>query len=205
MEGQPFTIPVVSASDGTYKLGGDSGWQKSTSDFTVSLTGTIDTDPAIDYGLTVTDTGTPSSFSFTFSDPIAFPAGPSVVFSSISGGLGDVGGDGAFITPTGTKVQESSVGSPLTNMGVDVGNSLVIPATGSGRRPKPTAHSTPARSPAPPVHGARSKPPPLSASLAAATSSLPSAMLKSSCPSRRRSVFSQSPRFQCSRAASCAK
>ena len=96
-----------------------------------SLSGAIDTDPAIDYGFSVTDFGTPSTFTFTFSDPIAFPAGPSVVFGSISGGLDDVTGDGASVTPTGTKVQESSVGSPLTNMGVDVGNSMVIPATGS--------------------------------------------------------------------------
>jgi hypothetical protein len=132
-DGQQFNIPVSLSSDGTYyKVGGDSGWQKSTSDFSVSLTGTIDTDPAVDYGITVTDFGLPSSFSFTFSDPITFPAGLGVVRSSITGGLNDVGGDGASVTPTGTKVQESSVGNggPLTNMGVDIGNSLTISSGG---------------------------------------------------------------------------
>jgi hypothetical protein len=134
VDGTAYTIPVSKDSDGIYEVGGGSGWQMTTSGFYAQLSGAIDPDPAIDYGFSVTDFGTPSNFSFNFSDPIAFPAGPSVVFSSISGGLNDVTGNGASVTPTtSTKVQESSVGNggPLTNMGVDVGNTMVVPATGS--------------------------------------------------------------------------
>jgi hypothetical protein len=41
--------------------------------------------------------------------------------ASLSGSLTDSTGDGVSITPTGPTLQESEVGFPLTNMGLDMG------------------------------------------------------------------------------------
>jgi hypothetical protein len=128
-DGQQFTIPVSKEPDGTYEINNGNPWSQTVAgQFSVMVNGAIDTDPSIDYGIAVTDFGTPSTFSFSFSTPVSVPAGANSVFSSISGSLNDVGHDGASITPTSTFVQTNTVsnGGPATNMGVDVGNSMVL-------------------------------------------------------------------------------
>lgn len=101
-------------------------------EYRVEITGTMDPDPSIAWGLTVTDFGAPSSFGFVFSTPI-FPVGfPNTVDASVVGGLTDRTGNGVSITPTGAKLQIASVGAPDTNMGVDVGDAVSFPASGLG-------------------------------------------------------------------------
>jgi hypothetical protein len=97
---------------------------------TIRLNYNGDTDPFIAYGIAVVDLGAPSTFGFIFATPIV-PTGPmTVVSGSLVGGLTDATGDGVSITPFGQPtVQESSVGFPLTNMGVGVGGAF---ASGPG-------------------------------------------------------------------------
>ena len=69
----------------------------------VTITGSASADPLITYSLTVTDFGAPSDFGFTFGIPVLageLPAQPTVVNSSIVGGLTDFTGDGVYITAT---------------------------------------------------------------------------------------------------------
>ncbi len=138
VDGQHINVPITQASDGTLEIGGDTGWQGTlpSGDF-ISIGGVIDPDPQIDFGFSVTDFGAPSTFTFSFSSPITLAAGPTVVFASLSGGLNDVTSNGASVTPAlpdtdGDSISEmmaSSVdnGGPLTNMGVDVGQAMVLP------------------------------------------------------------------------------
>lgn len=104
--------------------------------FRAVVTGVLDPDPSIAYGITVTDFGAPSTFTFTFTTPIVPTAG--VVTGSVSGGLTDVTGNGVSITPSVAlgdpdgdtiaelQVNEVGVGGPpvFTNMGVDVGGAM---------------------------------------------------------------------------------
>lgn len=87
----------------------------------VGISGVLDPDPSIGYGITVTDFGAPSVFAFVFSTPIILGASPTVVSSSISGGLTDFTGNGVTITPTAAFLQIADVSLPVTNMGVDIG------------------------------------------------------------------------------------
>lgn len=81
----------------------------------------IDPDPMIAYGVAVTDFGAPSIFGFLFGTPIV-PTGPgTVVSASVAGSLTDGGSDNVTITPTGASLQTSSVGMPLTSMGLGIG------------------------------------------------------------------------------------
>jgi hypothetical protein len=69
----------------------------------ITITGNASADPAISYGIAVTDFGAPSSFAFVFSIAVSageLPAMPTVVNSSIVGGLTDFTGDGVAITAT---------------------------------------------------------------------------------------------------------
>ncbi|MFA4903536.1 MAG: hypothetical protein WC600_12440 [Desulfobaccales bacterium] len=69
----------------------------------VIITGNASADPIISYGLAVTDFGAPSTFAFVFSIPVLageLPALPTVVTSSIVGGLTDFTGNGVTITAT---------------------------------------------------------------------------------------------------------
>lgn len=69
----------------------------------VTITGNASADPTISYGLAVVDFGSPSVFSFLFSIPVLaseLPALPTVISSSIVGGLTDFTGDGVAITAT---------------------------------------------------------------------------------------------------------
>jgi MYXO-CTERM domain-containing protein len=143
VDGEQFNIPISQAADGTLEIGGETGWQHTASggDF-ISIGGVIDPDPQIDFGFSVTDFGAPSTFTFSFSSPITLGAGPTVVFASLSGGLNDVTSNGASVTPALPdtdldgilEMMASSVdnGGPLTNMGVDVGQQMVLPPGTSG-------------------------------------------------------------------------
>jgi hypothetical protein len=67
----------------------------------VTVTGIASSDPTISYGLAVTDLGAPSNFGFSFGIPVLpgeLPSLPTVVNSSIVGGLTDFTGDGVAIT-----------------------------------------------------------------------------------------------------------
>jgi hypothetical protein len=69
----------------------------------VTITGNANADPAIAYGIAVVDFGAPSIFGFLFSIPVLagdLPAMPTVIRSSIVGGLTDFSGDGVEITAT---------------------------------------------------------------------------------------------------------
>ena len=99
-----------------------SGVQLSDSNFSASINGQLNRDPQINYGISVQDTGAPSTFGFVFSMPIVVPATPNIVNASIGGFLQDSGNDGVSITPTlGPHVQVANLSNPSTNMGVDVG------------------------------------------------------------------------------------
>lgn len=90
--------------------------------FFITLSGQLNPDPSIAYGLAVTDFGAPSDFLFVFGVPIVPTGSPNAVDASIVGGVTDLTGDGASITPTpGSSLQIAEVGIPLTSMGVDVG------------------------------------------------------------------------------------
>jgi hypothetical protein len=138
IDGNNWSVPVgFDPASGLYGIG---AWDAEKQDFTgyeltvpnefsVMISGALDPDPAIGYGITVTDFGAPSVFGFFFSTPIVFPAGPSTVDASVVGGLTDFTGNGVTITPTlpdadgdgFLELQIAEVGAPTTNMGVDVG------------------------------------------------------------------------------------
>jgi hypothetical protein len=86
----------------------------------VTISGNASADPAIAYGLAVVDFGAPSLFSFTFSIPVnagELPALPTVINSSIVGGLTDFSGDGVSITaanPSGFVQDNYLQGVPFT-------------------------------------------------------------------------------------------
>jgi hypothetical protein len=102
-----------------------------TPEYEVRVSGAADPDPAITYGLAVTDLGAPSSFSLTFTSPIVPTGPPTFSHAYVSGGLNNVAGGGVTLTPGlpdsdgdgigEVQVASLSSGGPLVNMGVDVG------------------------------------------------------------------------------------
>jgi hypothetical protein len=92
-----------------------------TPEFRLDMSGELNPDPSIGYAIGVTDFGAPSVFGFVFFTPIVPTGFPNTVDSSLTGGLIDFGGDGISLTPTAATLQTSSVGMPLTGMGVDLG------------------------------------------------------------------------------------
>jgi hypothetical protein len=150
VDGNEYGVTVDQSPDGIYGFGtydsetGEfSGWESpANGEYSVSITGTLDPDPAIDYGIAVTDLGAPSNFFFLFNTPIIFGAVPNSVNASIVGGLNDTTGNGVSILPTLTdddadtvlelQIAELSTGGPFVNMGVDVGLGQVHPGSGSG-------------------------------------------------------------------------
>jgi hypothetical protein len=133
IDGQSFPVPVTSLDGKTYVIGADgSGAIIESAAALVILTGTLDPDPSINYGLSVTDFGAPSNFVLLFSTPIVPTGVPNDVFSSLVGGLTDsTGTDGVSLVPFGGPlVQVASLGLPATNMGVDIGSAVSDPATG---------------------------------------------------------------------------
>jgi len=96
----------------------------------------LDPDPSIAYSIGVVDFGAPTTFIFTFFTPIVPTGTPNLVSASLTGSLTDGGADGVTITPVGSKIQSSQVGSPLTGMGVDVNiNESIGPLVGPGPGP----------------------------------------------------------------------
>jgi hypothetical protein len=76
----------------------------------VTISGSASADPVISYGIAVVDLGAPSVFGFLFSIPVLagdLPAMPTVVNSSIVGGLTDFSGDGVSITAINPHVQDN--------------------------------------------------------------------------------------------------
>jgi hypothetical protein len=133
-DGQVFDVPLLS-SDKVALIGdqlpsGATGWVMETDEFRIELSGRLNPDPSIAYGIAVVDFGAPSVFGFFFGTPIVPTDSPNVVTGSIVGGLTDFAGDGVSLTPSpGPTVQTSSVSAPLTGMGVDVGAAF---AAGAG-------------------------------------------------------------------------
>ncbi len=130
VDGQDFVIPLAFDPGsghwgaGTFDPNTNqfSGVDLSNSEFSASISGELDPDPQISYGISVQDLGAPSAFGFFFSTPIAFPPTANSVNASIAGALNDVNGNGVSITPTlGPNIQIADLSLPLTNMGVDVG------------------------------------------------------------------------------------
>jgi uncharacterized protein (TIGR03382 family) len=138
VDGQDVNIPISQSPGklwgfGTWdsEINDFTGWSHETSEYALILSGTLDPDPSISYGISVTDFGAPSGFGFLFSTPIIFTAVPNLVNSSVAGALNDNTGNGISITPTladddgdalaELQIAELSVGGPFTNMGIDVG------------------------------------------------------------------------------------
>ncbi len=98
-----------------------------------SLNATLDSDPSISYGIAVTDFGTPSTFSFTFSVPIVPIGFPNVVSTSIAGAMVDLTGDGVSVAPVGVSafLQVAELGAPSQSFG-DVGPAVSYPAGAQG-------------------------------------------------------------------------
>lgn len=128
-DGQQFNIPLTQLSKG-WAIGDqfqndEYFWAIETQEFSVRLSGMLDPDPSIAYGIAVVDFGLPSVFGFAFLTPIVPTGTPNSVTGSIVGGLTDFTGNGMSLTPTGATAQTSSVALPFTNMGVDVGGPFV--------------------------------------------------------------------------------
>jgi len=113
--------------DGTgWALGPAGGGSLDTATSHVSYNGYIDPDPFISYSVGITNsTNVAQTYTFTFFTPL-LPnvTGANLVSGSISGGVSDLFGDGVQFAPTATFVQISSVGGPITGMGVDVGGAF---------------------------------------------------------------------------------
>jgi hypothetical protein len=95
----------------------------------------FNTDPSIAYGFAVIDFGAPSVFGFSFATPIVATPSPTLVASTLVGGLTDFTDNGISLTPGGPDVQVNSVsssgiGGPYVNMGVDLGAAFAAPSTG---------------------------------------------------------------------------
>lgn len=138
VDGQSY--PIAFERDDESGLWGVNFFVDVPDQYRVSLTGVIDPDPSISYGLAVSDFGAPSSFGFSISSPIVSTPGPTEVIASISGGLNDVTGNGISLAPTLSdadgdsigELQVASAGLPLQNMGVDVGSSVSYGAGPAG-------------------------------------------------------------------------
>ena len=105
-------------------------WDYTTTEYSIHLHDVaLDPDPSIAYAIGVVDFGAPSTFSFSFFTPIVPTGSPNLANGSLVGGLTDFTGDGVSLTPTGSNVQVGQVGSPDTNLGVDVGSAF---ASGPG-------------------------------------------------------------------------
>ena len=137
-EPAPIFINAVPSGNGkTFLINGEQGYQRTTSEYSISISGEYNPDPQINYAIAATDFGAPTTFLFTMSTSIVSTPAPNVVQGSISAGLQDAGANGASVTPTladqdGDTIPEIQVntvfGGPTTNMGVDVGPSMSIPS-----------------------------------------------------------------------------
>jgi hypothetical protein len=138
---QHIPIPVVQSRDKkSWGLGeydpesGEYMWSTQTDEYSVMVSGIMDPDPSIAYGLAVVDFGAPSTFGFVFFTPIVATGAPNVVTASLVGGLTDFTGDGVSIAPAlgQPTLQVAEVFAPATNMGVDVGPAFAAGAGAAG-------------------------------------------------------------------------
>ncbi len=126
----PLELELWQDAQGRFHL---DDYSYTTSEFSIRVHDVLmDPDPSISYAIGVTDFGAPSSFTFLLSTPILPTGSPNLVNSSIAGGLTDQGGNGVSLTPQGATVQESSVGVPLTSLGVGVGSAFAAGAGSAG-------------------------------------------------------------------------
>jgi hypothetical protein len=135
--GDPIAIPVTFSPEfGVYGIGSWDALNEQFTGFSISsageydigVSGMLDPDPQISWGVTVTDFGAPSNFNFLFNTPIAVGPGPTTVNASVSGGITDSNNNGVTITPnladsdldTFSELAVATLDG-ATNMGVDVG------------------------------------------------------------------------------------
>ncbi len=128
-----FTVPISENPDtGLFELGtldegtGTYGTSIDGEGFSIQISGVVDPDPSISYGISVTNsTGGPLPFSFTFFTPLVLPLGATVVSGSVAGGLTDRTGDGVSLIPVSAFLQDGLVAPPVTSLGVDVGGPVI--------------------------------------------------------------------------------
>jgi hypothetical protein len=78
-----------------------------TSEYRITISGSLNPDPSIAYGIAVVDFGAPTLFGFSFFTPIV-PTGPATtVDASIVGGLTDFTGDGGRVWASRQQAGES--------------------------------------------------------------------------------------------------
>ena len=123
--GETFQVPLIRTEKG-WVIGegeneGEPSWTIRTDEFEVMLSGELNPDPSIAYGIAAVDFGAPTAFLFGFFTPIVPTGAPNTVTGSIVGGLTDFTGDGVSLTPLAATTQVSEVQAAATNMGVDVG------------------------------------------------------------------------------------
>lgn len=82
------------------------------------------------YSIFVMDYFNPSEFLITFSSEIEPVGAPNTVESYMTVSLADLGGDGVEITPTGSKIQVSTVSDGINPFGVNMGVDVGTAATG---------------------------------------------------------------------------
>ncbi len=137
VDGYEYQVPVVRHPDGSDKWIVDNYYMDAGGDH-MMINATLDPDPSIAWGISVTDFGAPSSFSFTFTSPIVPTSSPTTVTASLTGGMTDNTGNGISMTPTQANLDgdlflelqtsATGIGGPTTNMGVDVGTGFSAPA-----------------------------------------------------------------------------
>lgn len=93
----------------------------------------LDSDPAVNYGISVTNlTNNAQNYVYTF--PLLFSptfTGPSLVKSSLTGRLTDLNNNGATLGQIGSnKIQSAIVGAPIQMLGVDVGDTVSFTTPG---------------------------------------------------------------------------
>jgi PEP-CTERM motif len=137
-DGNPYSVPMVGSVEDGHMVwrvnGSETGWGTTQPGYSLSVSGEANEDPFITYGITVTDFGAPSAFSFFFTSPMVPIGTNNSVNASLSGALNDASGNGVSITPTQAdadgdtviELQTSDVTAPATNMGVDVGTALAF-------------------------------------------------------------------------------
>jgi hypothetical protein len=124
--GDPIDLPITidgkqnfitpdEGSESRVIVGPNNAWV-----FSIQASG--NEDPFIAFGLmAMNSTGSPLTFSFTYTTPIVLPDPDTIVFSSLSGGLVDATGNGVSITPTvGANVMRSEVDGGVST-GTDLG------------------------------------------------------------------------------------
>jgi hypothetical protein len=152
----PYIDCYFDSTDGLWHIGspGYEEFEYQTADGDeIELSGLMDPDPVLSFGLTATDAGAPSNFSFSFVLPLVPTiSNPSHVFDSLSGGVtnGPAAGNvtvTALLPPAGipqdgdgnTEVQVFTLsddgGVTWKNVGLDAGLTTVVPLAGGASGP----------------------------------------------------------------------